>query len=62
MRIRSSSVRLALAAVRFSIAPTASAASIDWISVGNPGNATDPDRSTYSCGFSSDPSLTEEME
>ena len=61
MRIRPSSVRLALAAVLFSIASTATAVAIYWISVGNPGIATDPDLSTNSCGFSNDLSLTEEM-
>jgi len=60
MRIRPSLVRLALAAVLFSIASTASAVAIDWISVGNPGNATDPDLSTNTGGFSNDLSLTEE--
>ena len=61
MRIRPSSVRLALAAVLFLIASTASAVAIDWIRVGNPGIAIDPDLSTNSRGFSNDLSLTEEI-
>ena len=61
MRIRPSSVRLVLAAVHFSLASTASAVAIDGIRVGNPGNATDPDLSTNSCGFSNDFFLNEEI-
>ena len=49
MRSLARALRLALPVSALLLASTASAVSIDWVSVGDPGNANDVDRPT--CGF-----------
>lgn len=50
MRISARSLWLPLVAASLLLAPAASAVTIDWVTVGDPGNAGDPQESCIGCG------------